>query len=43
MPRPGDEAGRFEFWNWPEFTPAFVEWFAQALDGRPVRLVAGTF
>ena len=31
----------FEFWNWPEFTPRFVNEFAQVLDGHRVSRVWG--
>ncbi|KAB8165332.1 hypothetical protein FH609_017380 [Streptomyces sp. 3MP-14] len=31
----------FEFWNWPEFRPDFLERFARALEGHRTVLVGG--
>ncbi|MFD8142457.1 hypothetical protein [Streptomyces sp. NPDC059708] len=33
----------FEFWDWPEFSPAFLERFARALGGHRLVVVGGKF
>ncbi|WP_405687836.1 hypothetical protein [Streptomyces sp. NBC_00057] len=33
----------FEFWDWPEFSPSFLERFARALGGHRMALVGGKF